>query len=69
LNAGNQVEQALGFIVRFVSTDLSGVLDTATRQLALPATQARTLFFGGYEQDRESDYPLRPKNVKRIGQN
>jgi hypothetical protein len=44
LNAGNRVEQAYGFIIRFVSPDLSGLLDTATRQLALPATQAHTLF-------------------------
>jgi len=41
LNGGNHVEQAFGFIVRLVSTGLSGVLDTATRRLALPATQAR----------------------------
>jgi len=35
------VERALGFIARLVSTDLSGhgVLDPATRQLALTATK------------------------------
>jgi hypothetical protein len=44
LNAGNHVEQAFGFIVRLVATDLSGVLDTATRRLALWAAQAHTFF-------------------------
>jgi hypothetical protein len=44
LNTGNHAEQAFGFIVRFVSTDLSGLLDAATRELALPATQAHTFF-------------------------
>jgi len=47
LNVGNYVKRAFGFIARLVSTDLSGygVLDIATRRLALTATPMALPFF------------------------
>jgi hypothetical protein len=41
----------------------AGYRDPAARLAGNPSAYP---FSGGYQQDRERDYPLRPRNMKRI---